>query len=119
MSREITLATEKQKLEEKFVKEMGHEAAAKFVSDHEGMTKEQLEARMLELAKTRQGIINTKNSDEVLSDLKAQVRSHGKKYSDQLKGNDNLTRFAALLMSEKFGDKLMDLQTPAEDEDEE
>jgi len=116
MSREITLATEKTKLEEKFVKEMGHEAAAKLVSDHEGMTKEQLEARMLELAKTRQGIINTRNSDEVLSDLKAEVSQHSKKYTNQLKGNDNLTRFAALVMSEKFGDELMDLQVPEEEE---
>jgi hypothetical protein len=119
MSRELTHATEKTKLETKFEKSMGHEAAAKMVSDHEAMSKEQLEERMLDLAKTHQGIINTRNADETLSDLKAQVSSQSKTYNDQLKANADLVRFVALVISDKFGDDLMDLKTQPESEDEE
>jgi hypothetical protein len=116
MSRELTFATEKTKLETKFEKKMGHEAYAKMVTEHEAMSKEQLEARMLELAKTHQGIINTRNSDVELEDAKQEVQRHAQPYKDQIKANQDLVRYVSLVMSEKFGDKLMDLQKAEENE---
>lgn len=111
MSRELDMLTEKTKLEKKLKSRLGDDAAMKLVSDHEAMSKEQLDARLLELSKTQQGIINTKNADTVLADLKEQVKEQSKTHNDQLRANKELTRFVSLVISEKYGDKLMDLQT--------
>jgi hypothetical protein len=115
MSREIDMLTEKAKLEKKFKSRLGESNALELVAKHESMSKEQLEERMLELAKTGQGIINTKNADKELNDLKDQVREQSKTHNDQLRANKELTRFVSLLISEKYGDKLMDLQTEDEE----
>lgn len=116
MSREITLATEKTKLEQKFENRIGIEASQKMVADLGAMTKAELENQMLALAKTHQGIINTRNSDEILSDLKAQAKEHNRTYTEQLSANKDLIRYVSLLVSDKFGDELMD-RTVEKDEE--
>jgi hypothetical protein len=117
MSREITLKTEREKLESKFIKEMGDSPAADFIKKHAHMTKEELEARVLDLAKTHQGILNTRNADTDLSKRREEVRDLSKGYNEQLRGNKNLTRYVSLLISENFGDELMDLQTSTTGQD--
>lgn len=112
------IVTEKTKLEEKLAKSRGPKAAQEFVAELEGLTKEQLEKRLLDYAKTAQGIINTRNSDKVLADLAAEVAGHRRGYTEQLNGNKDLTRLVSLIISEKFGDELMDLKVSEEDAEE-
>jgi hypothetical protein len=119
MSRELTLQTEKTKLEEKFEKRLGIGAARELVKVLEQMTKPALEARLLALAKANQGIINTKNSDEKLEELKYQKSVAEAPYREQVQANKELTRFVSLLISDKFGDEAMDIKKVEQVEKEE
>lgn len=110
MSRELTLQTEKTKLEEKLEKERGYDEARKIIADLESMTKEQLEDKLLEYSKTAQGLINTKNSDEKLIALQAQVREANKIHNDGIRRNKDHQRLVSLIISEKYGDELMDVK---------
>lgn len=117
MGREITLQTEKTKLEEKLVKERGIDAAQKFVAELEQMSKEQLEEKLLEYSKTGQGLINTKKADADLQLLQDKVREANRGHNEGIRRNKDHVRLVSLIISEKFGDELMDVKEKAEQED--
>ena len=114
---EITLETEKTKLERKLIKERGQEAAASYIADLEHSDKETLEARLLELSKTGQGLINTRNADKELNLLKEKVRAASAPHNENIRRNKDHQRLVSLIISEKFGDKLMDLSKSDSSED--
>lgn len=74
--------------------------------------KKQLEVKMLELAKTIQGVNNTEAKDAKLKQLSDQVKAGKALYKEQRAGAEKRTRLIALAISERFGDVLMD---PKED----
>ncbi len=72
-----------------------------FVDEIRGAAPEQLEAKLLGLAKHAQEITNTKDSDEELKkacDHKTQLEAP---YKEQKLMNSKLARFCALIMKEK------------------
>ena len=107
---EVSLETEKTKLERKIRKERGADEAEKYVSELENSTKEQLEERLLELSKTGQGLINTKKADEKLQNLKDQLREANATHNENIRRNKDHQRLVSLVISEKFGDDLMDVK---------
>lgn len=113
---EQDLITEREKLEKKLEKARGPKAAQAFVAELVSLDKSALDKRLLDYAKTEQGIINTRNADEILADLKAKATEEGRKYREQLAGNKLLRRLTSLIISEKFGDVLMDRTEPKDEE---
>ncbi len=107
---EISLETEKAKLEKKLRKERGAEEADKHISELERCSKEELENRLLELSKTGQGLINTKKADVKLQELKDQLREANATHNENIRRNKDHQRLVSLVISEKFGDDLMDVK---------
>lgn len=110
------MAIEKSKLEDKLAKERGPQKAMEIVAELESMDKEALEAKLLEYSKTGQGLINTKNADVVLQDLKDKIREQSRTHNEGIRRNKDHIRLVSLIISEKFGDELMDLKKPSEQE---
>lgn len=119
MSRELTLEKEKTKLEKKLEKERGKSAAREYITELENMTKEQLEQKLLDYSKTAQGLINTKNADEELQTLKDRKAALERDHNTGIRRNKEHQRLVSLIISEKFGDELMDLKEKADSEDSE
>lgn len=113
------MSMEKMKLEQKLEKERGEKVAREFVAELERMDKPALEAKLLEYSKTAQGLINTKNADETLASLKAQVSEQSKTHNDGIKRNKDHQRLVSIIISEKYGDQLMDLKETKETSEEE
>jgi hypothetical protein len=82
----------------KLEKQLNDETLA---SELRGLTKKELEFKLLELAKHAQEIVTTRNSDEELTDAKNVVKELSAPYNDQLKGNKLMSRFIHLLVKEK------------------
>jgi hypothetical protein len=116
MSR-ITLQTEKTKLEEKLVKERGLDEAQEYIAQLTRSTKEALEERLLDLSKTGQGLINTKNADSELQLLKDKVRELSRDHNENIRRNKDHQRLVSLIISEQFGDDLMDIREKASDQE--
>lgn len=83
---------------ERYLKREGRDD---FVTEMMGASTQQLDAKMLSLAKHNEEITNTKNEDEELQQAKVKVKVLGAPYRDQTKMNKKLTRFVALLMANK------------------
>lgn len=115
MSDQLMQDMEKTKLEKKLARRTSKGQAEKYVAELESMTKEQLEERLLELSKTNQGIINTRNADAELQRLKDQVSMQNGEYNRQLTANKELQRLVSLVISDRFGDELMDRKVEAEE----
>ena len=90
-----SLAEEKEliKLEKKF--------GPDFTRELRQMDKGQLDAKLLELAKYRTSIIDTKAKDRELELAKARASSLEKPYSDDLKANLEKQRFITLVMKDE------------------
>lgn len=113
-----SLTTEKEKLEKKLAKERGLTKALEHVAELENSTKEQLEERLLDLSKTGQGLINTKNADATLKRLKDQVREQSALHNENIRRNKEHQRLVSIIISDKFGDELMDVKDKSEANDE-
>lgn len=113
----LSLETEKTKLERKLRKERGADESAEYIQKLEQSSKEELEGRLLELSKTGQGLINTKNADIDLRNLKAQASERSRMHNESIRRNKEHQRYVSLIISDKFGDELMDVQTPQEDQE--
>lgn len=107
---EISLEKEKTKLEKKLIKERGKKEAMEYVVKLEHSSREELDERLLELSKTAQGLINTKNADTTLKNLKDQVSERNRLHNDNIRRNKEHQRFVSLVISERFGDELMDVR---------
>ena len=107
---DLSLETEKTKLERKLKKERGAEEAEKVMSELERCSKEELEARLLDLSKTGQGLINIKKADTALQALKDQVTEGNRVHNENIRRNKDHQRLVSLVISEKFGDDLMDVK---------
>jgi hypothetical protein len=117
MSREITLEKEKTKLEKKLAKERGKREAEEYIAELESMDKEALEKKLLEYSKTGQGLINTKNADTELQSLKDRIRDQNRLHNEGIRRNKDHQRLISLIISDKFGDELMDVKEASELED--
>ncbi len=82
----------------KLEKQLNDETLA---SELRGLTKKELEFKLLELAKHAQEIVTTRNDDEALTCAKNVVKDLNAPYNDQLKGNKLMARFIHLLVKEK------------------
>lgn len=69
--------------------------------------KDQLEFKLLNLAKHAQEITNTKNRDEELLKAKKHKSSLEAPYREQTKYNKKLSRFVSLLLIEEEGDVII------------
>lgn len=118
MSDQLMQDLEKTKLEKKLARRTSVREAQEYSQKLENETKEQLEERLLELSKTQQGIINTRNADQELANLKAKVSFQNGEYNRQLTANKELQRLVSLVISDRFGDELMDRKVEADDEGE-
>jgi len=107
---ELTLEKEKTKLEKKLEKERGKQAARELIAELEQMSKEQLEEKLLEYTKTGQGLINTKKADKDLELLQSKLREANKTHNDGIRRNKDHQRLISLIISEKYGDELMDVR---------
>lgn len=116
MSDQLMQDMEKTKLEKKLARRTSVREAQEYTNKLENETKEQLEERLLELSKTQQGIINTRNADQELANLKAKVSFQNGEYNRQLTANKELQRLVSLVISDRFGDELMDRKVEADDE---
>lgn len=101
---------EKTKLEKKLAGRIGDNAAAEQIISLERLTKDQLDEQLLDLSKTHQGIINTRNADNELAQTKAKATELGRPYREQISANKELQRLVSLIISDKFGDELMDIK---------
>lgn len=109
---------ERTKLTKKLARRIGPGEASEMIADLESESQEELEQRLLDLAKTQQGIVNTRNADQELSKLAEEVSYRRREYTTQLSANKDLQRLVSLVISERFGDALMDLKTVSTSEDE-
>lgn len=83
---------------ERYLRREGRED---FVTEMQGASEVQLDAKMLALAKHAEEIQTTQANDEKLRDAKSEVRVLAAPYNDQKKMNKKMNRFVALLMKEK------------------
>ena len=90
-----SLAEEKEliKLERKF--------GPDFTRELRQMDKEELDEKLLELAKYRTSLIDTKAKDRELEIAKARASSLEKPYNDDLKANLEKQRFVTLIMKDE------------------
>lgn len=92
-----SLEKETTKLEKYLVKE----GRKDFIDEIRAASPEQLDAKLLGLAKHDQEINNTKAKDADLQAAKDKAKELGAVYRDQLRMNKKLTRFVALVMKEQ------------------
>lgn len=93
----LTLDEEITKVE-RFIVKQGQQD---FVDAMRASNVEQLDAKLLSLAKHRQDIRNTRDNDTELNHVKDQKRELEAPYREQLKMNEALTKFVALLLKEE------------------
>jgi hypothetical protein len=74
-----------------------------FTSEIRCLTKEQLEKRLLELAKNREEITTSRKEDEKLNEAKEQVKYLNEPYKDAMGVVQKKSRFIALILTEKEG----------------
>ena len=77
-------------------------------------SKEDLEAKMLETAKYQQGLKNLKDADQKLAEAKALVAERNSHHKLDAKVTEKRLRLIGLVISERFGDKIMDLKPSGE-----
>jgi len=94
---EITLEKEVTKLE-KFLKNEGRQD---FIDEMRTVDLEALDAKILNLAKHRQEILNTRANDAELERAKEVKKDLEAPYKEQLKMNEKLTRFVSLVMKDR------------------
>lgn len=94
---ELTLEKEITKLERYLVREGRRD----FIDEMRAALPVQLDSKMLGLAKHREEIRNTKADDKELRAAAQLTKDLGAPYRDQLRMNEKLTRFVALLMNEQ------------------
>ena len=102
MSDELMKDKEIVKLEKTLV---NNRYQAEFVQEVRNMDKQQLDAKLLDLAKYAQAVDSTRKSDQKLKDAKDVVKGLNKPYTDDIKYNREKARFVALIMEDKFGDE--------------
>lgn len=73
-----------------------------YVAELEGMSKVELEQKLLGLAKHEQEIISTKNNDDELNAAKRKASVLGSPYREQLKFNKLKARLVNLILKEKY-----------------
>lgn len=81
----------------KIEKKIGDSSALHF----RGMSKSELEYKLLELANHKEEIVTTQKEDEQLNDTKALLKELNAPYKEQLQQNKLKCRFIHLLMKEK------------------
>lgn len=96
MSSELTLEKETTKLE-KYLKKHDRKD---FIDEIRGASPETLDSKLLGLAKHREEIKNTMAKDEELEKAKNRHAELKRTHTDQLKMNEKLARFVALIMDE-------------------
>lgn len=72
-----------------------------FIDEIRAASPETLDSKLLGLAKHREEIANTKANDGELRRAKEKAKDLGAVYRDQLKMNNKLARFVALIMEEQ------------------
>jgi len=93
---EIALEKETTKLE-KYLRKQGRQD---FVDEIRAASEATLDSKLLGLAKHREEIRNTKAGDLELEQAKQRKKDLEEPYKDQLKMNEKLSRFIALIMRE-------------------
>lgn len=93
---ELTLEKETTKLEKFLIKNDRRD----FVDDMRGGSRESLDAKLLSLAKHREDIKNTRAKDEKLESVAKEKKELERPYNEQLKFNEKMARFVALIMRE-------------------
>lgn len=94
---ELSDSPERTKLE-KFLKNQGRQD---FIDDVVNMSREQLDDKMLRLAKHREEIQSTKNKDQELIQVKEKKKMLEAPYREQKKMNDKLARYVMLVMQDR------------------
>lgn len=69
-----------------------------------------LEVKMLETAKYQQGLRNLKDADKKLQEAKATVAECNRCHKEDKLATEKRLRLIALAISERFGDKIMDIR---------
>ena len=87
--------------EEKELIKLERKYGADYTRELRQMDKEQLDAKLLELAKYRTALIDTKAKDRDLELAKARASSLEKPYNDDLKANLEKQRFITLVMKDE------------------
>ena len=100
MSDELSQDKEIIKLEKKLVRNFQTD----FVTDVRKMDKQELDRKLLDLAKYSQAIKSTMKIDDKLIDAKNTVSSLKRPYNEDIRGNNEKARFVALVMEEEFGE---------------
>lgn len=88
-------------MKDKEVIKLEKKLGADFANELRAMDKEQLEAKLLALAKYRQEIQSSKNADEELKRAKQRKADLEAPYRDSMKDNDLRSRLVSLVMEEK------------------
>lgn len=83
---------------ERYLRREGRED---FVTEMHGASPQQLDSKMLSLAKHAEEIQTTRDDDQKLREAKSEVKVLAAPYNDQKKMNKKMNRFVALLMKEK------------------
>ena len=97
MSEELTQEKEITKLE----KSLKNKNQFDFVLEMRELNVDQLDKKMLDLAKYKEELQNTKNSDEKLIEAKAIAKELERPYREDKKMNEVKRRFVSLIMKEK------------------
>ncbi len=71
-----------------------------FIDEMRNAGPEQLDAKMLSLAKHKEEVANTRARDEELKASKAKTKELNAPYNEQLRMNAKLSRFVSLMMQE-------------------
>lgn len=97
MSDELSQHKEKTKVE-KYLK---NQMRGDFVESVDSMTREELDSKLLSLAKHRQDITNTMQRDEQLRDAKEEVKVLKAPYNEQKRMNEKMARYVSLVMQDR------------------
>lgn len=97
----LTLETELTKLQ-KSLEKLGRQD---FVELVDNAAPQELDSKILSLAKHREEIQSTKQNDPQLKEISDQKRELAAPYQEQLKANKVMARYAALVLKQKVGNE--------------
>lgn len=106
--------TERTKLEDYLAKHSESSSFKQFTDLLNLGSKEALDAKMLETAKYQQGLKNLKDADKKLQEAKAVVAQCNANHKEDKLATEKRLRLIGLVISERFGDKIMDLKPSGE-----
>ena len=82
-------------------RKLANDHGENYTSELRGLSKQDLEYKLLQLANHREEITTTKNNDQELQFIKEKVKELNAPYSEQLRENNRKSRFIHLLLKEK------------------